>query len=281
MRVGLPAAARRAKAGTGPGRGVTLLRAARFGGQALVRLSRFGGRALLRPWRYVGHFCGQALVRPSRYVGRFCGQAFLTVLLVAVAPLARADSLQQLREFLTQTNSARGDFSQKAAKQPGGKAAASSARQATEGTFAFARPGKFRWVTSKPYQQTIVSDGSKLYLYDPDLNQVTVKTLKGSIPASPASILFGSNDFERDFQVRNDGERGGVQWILATPRSQDSSFDKIRIGFRDGLPVAMELADSFGQTTELSFSGLQRNPKIDPAQFHFDPPKGADVLEDQ
>jgi outer membrane lipoprotein carrier protein len=212
--------------------------------------------------------------------GRGATIGALTALLICVAPLAHADSLQQLREFLTQTNSARGDFSQKAVKPQNGKAA-SRAPQDTVGSFAFARPGKFRWVTSKPYQQTIVSDGSKLYLYDPDLNQVTVKKLKGTIPASPASILFGSNDFERDFQVSNDGEHDGVQWIVAKPRSQDSSFDRIRIGFRDGLPVAMELADSFGQTTELSFSALQRNPKIDPTQFRFDPPKGADVLEDQ
>jgi outer membrane lipoprotein carrier protein len=184
------------------------------------------------------------------------------------------DSLQQLREFLTQTSSARGEFSQATLKGP-----ASHAPQKSGGTFEFVRPGRFRWITTSPYQQTIVSDGGKLYVYDPDLNQVTVKKLKGAIPASPASILFGSNDFERDFQIASDGARDGVEWILATPRTQDSSFERIRIGFRDGLPVAMDLTDSFGQTTELRFSGLQRNPKIDPARFRFDPPKGADVLE--
>jgi outer membrane lipoprotein carrier protein len=204
------------------------------------------------------------------------GVSLLSLLLIWVAPVAHGDSLQQLREFLTQTSSARGDFSQAAVART-----ASRAPQTSGGTFEFARPGRFRWETTKPYQQTIVSDGSKLYVYDPDLKQVTVEKLRGAIPASPASILFGSNDFERDFQVSSDGERDGIEWVLAKPRSQDSSFDRIRIGFRDGLPVAMELADSFGQTTELRFSGLQRNPKIDPAQFHFDPPKGADVLEDQ
>ncbi len=200
----------------------------------------------------------------------------LALLLVCGVSVAHADSLQQLREFLTQTSSARGDFSQAA-----GSKTASRSPHASGGSFEFARPGRFRWVYTNPYQQTIVSDGSKLFVYDPDLNQVTVKNLKGAIPASPASILFGSNDFERDFQVSNDGERDGIEWILAKPRSQDSSFERIRIGFRDGLPVAMDLADSFGQTTELRFSGLQRNPKIDPARFHFDPPKGADVLEDK
>ncbi len=204
-------------------------------------------------------------------------RGFAAAVLVACGlPAAHADSLQQLREFLTQTSSARGDFSQAAIARAG-----SRTPQSSGGTFEFARPGRFRWETTKPYQKTIVSDGSKLYVYDPDLKQVTVKKLRGAIPASPASILFGSNDFERDFQVSSDGERDGIEWILAKPRSQDSSFERIRIGFRDGLPVAMELADSFGQTTELRFSGLQRNPRIDPAQFHFDPPRGADVLEDQ
>jgi len=195
---------------------------------------------------------------------------------VAGAAPAHADSLQQLREFLTQTTGARGDFSQTASKGPGSRGSQPSA-----GHFEFARPGRFRWITTSPYQQTIVSDGTKLYVYDPDLNQVTVKHLQGAIPASPASILFGSNDFERDFEVQNDGSSDGVVWVLAVPRSQDSSFQRIRIGFRDGLPMAMELTDTFGQTTSLRFSGVQRNPKTDPAQFRFEPPKGADVLEDQ
>jgi outer membrane lipoprotein carrier protein len=192
------------------------------------------------------------------------------------AQRAKEGSLQQLREFLSQTASARGEFSQTSSKGPGSRGS-----QPSSGYFEFARPGRFRWETKRPYQQVIVSDGAHLYVYDPDLNQVTVKQVKGAIPASPASILFGSNDFERDFQVKSDGARDGIEWVLATPRSQDSSFERIRIGFRDGLPAAMELADSFGQTTELRFSGVQRNPKLDPGQFHFDPPKGADVLEDR
>jgi outer membrane lipoprotein carrier protein len=204
------------------------------------------------------------------------GALFVTFGLLLACNAARADSLQQLREFLSHTSSARGDFSQAVNKGPGSRGS-----QASSGSFEFARPGRFRWVYAKPYEQTIVSDGDKLYVYDPDLNQVTVKRLKGAIPASPASILFGSNDFEHDFQVKNDGDRDGVAWILATPRSQDSTFERIRIGFRDGLPVAMDLADSFGQTTELRFTGLQRNPGIDPARFQFEPPKGADVLQDQ
>ena len=213
--------------------------------------------------------------RKARAKTSACKALLAALWLVGILPTARADALQQLREFLTQTSSAHGDFTQASGKATG------RVPQTSSGSFEFARPGRFRWVTTQPYQQTIVSDGTKIFVYDPDLNQVTVKKLAGAIPASPASILFGSNDFEHDFEVSSDGERGGVEWIKATPRSQDSSFQQIRIGFRDGLPVAMDLADSFGQTTELRFSDLQRNPKIDPSRFHFDPPKGADVLEDQ
>lgn len=200
--------------------------------------------------------------------------AFVAGSVLAAAP-AWADPLQQLHEFLSRTASARGDFSQSVVKgQTGGAAKTSS------GHFEFARPGRFRWVYEKPYPQTIVSDGQKLYVYDQDLNQVTVKRLQGAIPASPASILFGSNDFERDFEVKADGQHNGIEWIRATPRSQDSTFNRIRIGFRGGLPVAMELTDSFDQVTELQLTRVQRNPKIEPAQFHFEPPQGADVLQE-
>ena len=239
-------------------------------------------RARLRPPRFGGQagFGEQAsFALPSFPVWASAGKpAFFLLALVLGCwqPPAWADPLQQLHEFLTQTTSARGGFSQTTSKGPGSRGA-----QTGGGTFEFERPGRFRWVYTSPYQQSIVSDGTRLYVYDQDLNQVTVKKLKGAIPASPASILFGSNDFERDFEVKSDGERDGIEWIVATPRSQDSSFARIRIGFHDGLPAAMELGDSFGQTTQLRFSGLQRNVKIAPARFHFDPPKGADVLEDQ
>jgi outer membrane lipoprotein carrier protein len=186
---------------------------------------------------------------------------------------ADADSLQQLHEFLSATSSARGDFVQSGSKK--------GAATASTGHFEFSRPGRFRWVYMKPYEETIVSDGVKLYVYDPDLNQVTVKRVQGALPASPASILFGSNDLTHDFEVKADGASDGVEWLLAVPRSLDSSFSRIRIGFHEGLPAAMDLADTFGQVTHLQFSAVERNPSIEAARFRFEPPKGADVLEDQ
>jgi outer membrane lipoprotein carrier protein len=188
------------------------------------------------------------------------------------ATTVHAAALDQLRSFLTQTQSARGEFTQRVTARAGSKP------QESSGSFAFQRPGKFRWVYGKPYEQTLVADGERLYIYDKDLNQVTVKKLTGALPASPASILFGSNDFERDFVVEEGGSRDGLQWIVARPRAKDTVFDKVEIGFRDGLPAAMVLTDSFGQTSVLGFAKVERNPALAADTFKFTPPKGADVL---
>ncbi len=208
-------------------------------------------------------------------------QVLVRSVLAAAALLASTlahASVEQLRSFLTQTQSARGEFTQRVSGASGGRAGA--VPQTSSGSFVFQRPGKFRWVYVKPYEQVIVGDGQQLFLYDKDLNQVTVKKLAGALPASPASILFGSNDFERDFAVKDGGTRDGLSWIEATPRAKDSPFAKIEIGFRDGLPGAMRLTDSFGQISQLAFDKVERNPKVAPDVFRFTPPAGADVLNE-
>lgn len=208
-------------------------------------------------------------------VARHAIHAAVLLAATMMAGAARADAVDQLRSFLTETRSARGEFTQRVTSRAG------AAPQNSSGTFAFQRPGRFRWVYAKPYEQVIVADGERLVLYDRDLNQVTVKKLSGAIPASPASILFGSNDFERDFEVKDGGARDGLAWIVAVPRAKDSTFERIEIGFRDGLPAAMALRDSFGQTSVLAFTNVERNPAVEAGTFRFVPPKGADVLEDR
>jgi len=185
---------------------------------------------------------------------------------------AHGGSLDQLRAFLTQTSSARGEFVQRVSARSG------SAQPVSSGRFAFQRPGKFRWTYEKPYEQVIVADGTRLVLYDKDLNQVTIRKLGAALPSSPASILFGSNEFDKEFEVADAGVRDGLEWVRARPRAKDSTFELIEIGFRDGLPQAMRLADNFGQVTQLIFSKLERNPKLGAETFGFTPPKGADVL---
>jgi outer membrane lipoprotein carrier protein len=202
----------------------------------------------------------------------------LAALLLTPGVHAQANGVEQLRTFLAKTQSARGEFTQRVSG-PHAKSGAAPAQ--SSGRFVFQRPGKFRWVYEKPYEQLLVADGDKLFLFDKDLNQVTVKKLAAALPASPASILFGTNAFERDFDVKNDGMRDGVAWVIATPRAKDSPFELIAIGFRDGLPAAMRLVDSFGQTSLLAFAKVERNPAVDEGAFRFVTPKGADVLEDK
>jgi outer membrane lipoprotein carrier protein len=219
-----------------------------------------------------------------RWAWRLAGLGWLIAGLAGI-PL-RAEPIDQLHQFLSQTTTARGDFTQQSAARSvanGGadKASATGLPAVAHGDFEFLRPGRFRWTYRTPYEQLIVSDGTSLFLYDKDLNQVTKRKLNGALPASPASILFGSNDFEHDFHVENDGSSKGVEWIKATPKAKDSVFERIRIGFAGGLPVAMELRDSFGQSTQLQFEHVQRNPSLAADRFAFAPPAGVDVLEDR
>jgi len=222
-------------------------------------------------------------VNAARLLRRAVAACAAPLVLLAAAGVHAAPT-DQLHAFLAQTSSARGDFTQRTPGQRSVSASGASVAgkpAVSHGSFEFQRPGRFRWTYTAPYEQLIVSDGQHLFLFDKDLNQVTKKKLAGALPASPASILFGSNDFEHDFTVHDDGSQGGVEWIRATPNAKDSLFETIRIGFQDGLPVAMQLRDSFGQATELSFEHVQRNPALAADRFVFTPPKGVDVLEDR
>lgn len=198
----------------------------------------------------------------------------LALALAAAAP-AQASAVAALREFLAQTKTARGEFTQQVTR------GSAQAAPPSTGTFFFERPGRFRWIYVAPYEQVLVADGQRLFLYDKDLNQVIVRKIAAALPASPASILFGGTDFERDFVVSDAGTRDGVEWLQAVPRAKDSQFERIEIGFRDSVPVAMVLADSFGQVSRLAFSRFERNATLDPQLFRFVPPPGADVLEER
>ena len=186
--------------------------------------------------------------------------------------LAHADALEQLRNFAAQVKSARGEFTQQVTRE--GKKP-----QQSRGQFLFARPGKFRWTYTQPYDQVLVADGIKLFIYDKDLNQVTVRKLNNALDSSPAAILFGSQTLENVYILKDGGSRDGLDWIEAKPKSKDSTFEKILIGLKDDQPAAMELLDNFGQSTTLKFIKFERNPALPAESFRFAPPKGADVLE--
>jgi outer membrane lipoprotein carrier protein len=152
-------------------------------------------------------------------------------------------------------------------------------QQAT-GTMQFSRPGKFRWEYEKPYEQTIVGDGSRLWIYDKDLNQVTVRKLDSALGASPAALLAGSNEIEQNYTLANLGNQEGLDWLEAVPKTRDTAFERIRLGFSKSGLQAMELRDQFGQVTVIRFADLERNPKLSPGTFTFTPPKGADVISE-
>jgi outer membrane lipoprotein carrier protein len=177
-----------------------------------------------------------------------------------------------LHAFLEGTQSAQGSFRQNVVNKDG------RTTQATSGTFAFQRPGKFRWTYEKPFDQLIVGDGAKVWVFDRDLNQVIVRKLDAALGATPAALLAGDNALEKNFTLVAAGEGEGLQYVDATPKSSESQFTRIRIGFVDNLPRKMLLTDAFGQTTELTFADMRRNPALAADLFTFTPPKGADVV---
>jgi outer membrane lipoprotein carrier protein len=197
-----------------------------------------------------------------------------TTTLALLANNAAAAALDQFKSFVAGTKSARGDFTQTQVR----KSASGKAAPVSTGTFVFARPGKFIWTYQKPYEQVLQADGETLYLYDKDLNQVTTKKLGNALGSSPAAILFGSNDLEKNFTLAEAGARDGLEWLNATPKAKDTTFEQIGIGLKDGVPQAMELKDNFGQTTVLKFTSFQRNPSLGAQAFKFTPPKGAEVV---
>ncbi len=238
-----------------------------------------------RLWRYAPGslaFRGEGHVRAGS-LGRRLVAAVLGAALVVAAPAAFASGTEQLKAFVAQVRAARGDFVQKEIKAPSKAQAPNGTAQpkmggTSSGTFVFARPGKFIWTYEKPYAQVLQADGDNLYVYDKDLNQVTVRKLGGALGASPAAILFGSNDLEQNFTLRDAGVKGGIDWLELTPKARDTQFERVGIGFRDGNLEAMELHDVFGNVTLLTFSNIQKNPPLKPDTFKFTVPPGADVV---
>jgi outer membrane lipoprotein carrier protein len=199
----------------------------------------------------------------SRYLG-------LLVWLVSMPVLA--GGTDRLNAFMTDTRSAKSEFSQRILDRNG------KLTQESRGTLEFSRPGKFRWNYVKPYSQLIVGDGEKVWIHDPDLNQVSVRKIDNALGSTPAALLAGNNEALKAFDLKDDGTRDGLEWVLATPKQKDANFERIRIGMSAAGVSAMELTDAFGQQTVLRFHTMERNARIDPASFRFTPPKGADVI---
>ncbi len=184
---------------------------------------------------------------------------------------AAAGGLDQLKSFLDTNRSARGVFAQTVMTKSGKKP------QQSAGIFALQRPGKFRWSYESPYKALLVSDGNKLWSYDPDLNQVAVKKLGAAFGASPAALLAGQ-DLEKHFELKEGTSADGLDYVEARPKGGDNSFERVRIGFATNRPVSMDIHDSFGQITHLRFTQFEANPVLPSSLFRFTAPAGADVV---
>jgi outer membrane lipoprotein carrier protein len=195
-------------------------------------------------------------------------------LLFAAAPLfaQAAGAVDRLHQFLGSTKTLKADFSQLVVTRGGRKP------QESSGVVTISRPGKLRWDIRKPYPQLVVSDGEKVWIHDSELQQVTVRQVGQAIGGSPAALLSGSNDLERNFTLSEAGEREGMLWVEAVPKSGDSGFERVRIGFAGNDLKAMELQGSSGQTTLIRFSALERNPPLPAGSFRFVPPAGVDIV---
>ena len=194
------------------------------------------------------------------------------LLFINTPSFAENEPVKKLQAFLQSSKSLTADFKQVLINEAG------SPYQTSYGVFYLQRPGKFRWDYLKPFQQQIVSKEGKVWFYDTDLDQVTIKNLDESVGSTPALLLSGSISLEDNFTMKDQGVDGDMQWIKLLPKNQESSFKYIVIGLNKGNLSGMELSDNFGQLTRIYFSNLLLNPPIKPTVFEFQIPKGADVF---
>ena len=181
--------------------------------------------------------------------------------------------VEELKAFLASTTSLTADFKQVTLNENG------QATQTSHGLFYLSRPGKFRWSYKKPFEQEIVSSTGKVWFYDVDLEQVTIKKIDESLGSTPALLLSGEIDLEENFILQQQGVDEDLQWIKLSPKNEESGFNYILIGLNKEGIGGMELSDSFGQLTRIYFSNVKQNKTIEPSIFEFVAPEGVDVFE--
>lgn len=195
-----------------------------------------------------------------------------TSLLLAGAGLAQADALEALKDFVREVKTGRANFSQ-TVNSPDGKRSKTSS-----GSFEFQRPNQFRFVYAKPFEQLIVGDGQKVWIFDPDLNQASSRKMNQALGSTPVALLAGSN-LERDFELKPQPSAQGIDWVLATPRQADGALQSLKIGFKAKELAAIEVVDGFGQRSLLQFSAVMTNVPVAAERFRFVLPAGADLIE--
>ena len=202
-----------------------------------------------------------------------------TFFIAAYVASAGATGLDGLEAFVKTVKTARTDFTQVVTVPA--KEGQAARTKTSSGTFEFSRPGRFRFVYKKPFEQTIVADGQTLWLYDVDLNQVTARAQAKALGSTPAALIASAADLkalESDFALKADADSEGLEWVLATPKTKDSALQAVRVGFKAGELVVLEIVDSFGQKSSLRFNAFKANVALEATAFQFKPPAGADVI---
>lgn len=217
---------------------------------------------------------------------------FLATFLIAACTLsASANGLESLETFVKTVSSGRADFTQVVTAPA--KEGQTARSKKSSGTFEFSRPNRFKFIYQKPFEQSIVADGQTLWLHDVDLNQVTARKQSSVLGSTPAALIAAAPDLralQADFTLAAAPEKDGLQWVVATPKAKDGQLQTVRVGFRAGQAggktaaastelAALEILDSFGQRSLLSFSNVQVNPSLPSSTFQFKPPMGADVIK--
>lgn len=206
-------------------------------------------------------------------------RAVAMILIAACAVSVRAGGLESLEKFVRTVKTGRADFTQVVTAPA--KDAQVARTKTSSGIFEFSRPNRFKFVYKKPFAQSIVADGQTLWLHDVDLNQVTARKQSQVLGTTPAALIASAPDLkalQADFLLADVPDKDGMEWVLATPKAKDSALHSVRVGFREGNLAVLEILDSFGQRSTMTFSAFHANAVLDAASFQFKPPPGADVI---
>lgn len=201
------------------------------------------------------------------------------ILIAASAGVASADGLKSLESFMKGAQSGKADFTQTVTAPP--KDGQAARTKTSSGSFEFQRPGRFKFDYKKPFAQTIVADGKTLWLYDVDLNQVTQRAQDKALGSTPAALLASAPDLQAlraDFALESAPDADNLQWVLATPKTKDGQLKSVRVGFQGDNLAALDILDSFGQRSQIRFTGMQTNTALPASTFQFKAPAGADVV---
>lgn len=195
-----------------------------------------------------------------------------TLLMLAGAGASAQSAVDTLKDFVRDVKTGRAEFTQTVTSPDGAK------KKTSSGKFEFSRPNRFRFTYLKPFEQTIVADGQKVWIYDADLNQASSRKFSQALGATPAALLAGGS-LEKDFDLAEQALKDGLNWVEATPKAKDGSFKSVRVGFKGKTLHAIEVVDAFGQRSLLQFSQFVANEPVKAETFVFTVPKGADVIE--